>query len=204
MARRSRAEQVEANREAILDAAKDHFSRLGYHGASLDAIADAAGFSKGAIYSQFGSKDDLMLAVLERNIARRRNSNSALLALPDDRLGPDDVWRHIEAETLHDRGWQAALIEFRVHASRNPELNDRYRVLHDKTIAGLSELSAAVAERLAIDTRVTARSIAISSFIVGLGLVVEHLVDDDVDAVELVRAISAISPQPATSRSRPR
>ncbi|MGF2952208.1 TetR family transcriptional regulator, partial [Mycobacterium sp. THU-M116] len=46
-------------RARILDAAASTFARCGFAGASIDAIADAAGFTKGAVYSNFGSKDDL-------------------------------------------------------------------------------------------------------------------------------------------------
>lgn len=52
-------------RRALLDAGVTVFSREGYHGASLDEVADAAGYSKGAIYDHFGSKDDFFVAVLE-------------------------------------------------------------------------------------------------------------------------------------------
>lgn len=197
MARRTRAEQVEANREAILDAAKAHISASGYHGASLDAIADAAGFSKGAIYSQFGSKDDMMLAVLERNIARRRDSNADLLVALGDELRPDDVLRHFEAGSRDDRGWQTALIEFRIHASRNAALNDRYRRLHEQTLDALTETCAAISRRLGLDPRVSPRSLALATFTTGLGVVVEDLATDDLDVVELARAIAAMAPAAA-------
>src|SRR5438105_13617480 len=56
----------ELTRSALVEAAADVFARRGYDGASLEEIAEAAGFTRGAIYSNFGSKEDLMLAVVER------------------------------------------------------------------------------------------------------------------------------------------
>src|SRR5436309_10047946 len=53
-------------RDALIDAAADLFARRGFHAASLDDIAAAAGFTKGAIYSNFGSKEDLLLGVVEQ------------------------------------------------------------------------------------------------------------------------------------------
>src|SRR6476619_3294535 len=67
-----RAEQVARNRADLLAAAGQVFRELGYSGASLDAIADAAGFSKGAVYSHFTSKADLFLSLLEDRIEERR------------------------------------------------------------------------------------------------------------------------------------
>src|SRR5438552_6465295 len=52
-------------REALISAAAEVFTAKGFHGASLDEIADAAGFTKGAIYSNFASKDELLGAVID-------------------------------------------------------------------------------------------------------------------------------------------
>ena len=56
----------ELTKTALVEAAADVFAKRGFEGASLEEIAEAAGFSRGAIYSNFGSKEDLMLAVVER------------------------------------------------------------------------------------------------------------------------------------------
>ena len=63
-----RPEQTERNREVVLSAARRVFLDRGYVGATLEAIAESAGFSKGVVYSQFGSKADLFLALLEERI----------------------------------------------------------------------------------------------------------------------------------------
>src|SRR5947208_15460571 len=52
-------------REALVAAAAEVFAKKGFYGASLEEIAEAAGFTRGAIYSNFGSKDELLLAVLD-------------------------------------------------------------------------------------------------------------------------------------------
>src|ERR1700742_1214282 len=78
--RMRRVEQVERNRERVLAAAQRVFIDRGYAGATLEAIADNAGFSKGVVYSQFGSKPDLFLALLERRSARRAAHHRAAVA----------------------------------------------------------------------------------------------------------------------------
>ena len=54
------------------------FLARGYHAATLEQIADEAGFSKGVVYSRFASKADLFLALLEDRIAERGPQNAAL------------------------------------------------------------------------------------------------------------------------------
>jgi AcrR family transcriptional regulator len=76
MRRLLRVEQVQRNRAAVLDAACQVFVARGYGGASLEAIADEAGFSRGVVYSQFGSKADMFFALLDRRIEERGQVNA--------------------------------------------------------------------------------------------------------------------------------
>src|SRR5215510_4477838 len=79
MPRLRRVEQVERNREVVLEAARRVFLARGYAGATLEAIADDAKFSKGVVYSQFESKADMFLALLERRIAERAADNERVV-----------------------------------------------------------------------------------------------------------------------------
>src|SRR5690242_11447004 len=75
--RMSRPEQVQRNRRLVLEAARRVFLERGYAGATLEAIADDAGFSKGVVYSQFAGKSDLLLALLEARIHERAEENAS-------------------------------------------------------------------------------------------------------------------------------
>jgi AcrR family transcriptional regulator len=75
-----RSLQVERNRQLVLKAARRVFLAKGYAGSSLEAIAEEAGFSKGVVYSQFDSKADLFLALLERRISERAQQNEQVAA----------------------------------------------------------------------------------------------------------------------------
>lgn len=67
-ARATRAQRQQETRQSLVDAARVVFARSGYHGAGLDEIAAVAGFSKGAVYSNFSNKADLFLAVMDSNL----------------------------------------------------------------------------------------------------------------------------------------
>src|SRR5690349_5018255 len=67
----------ETTRRILLEAAEEAFTSRGFHGVSLDAIAEAAGLSKGAVYGRFGSKDGLFLALVEQRFEQRLNELDA-------------------------------------------------------------------------------------------------------------------------------
>ena len=74
-------EQSKANtRERLLDAARRVFASGGFHGASVEEIASAAGFSTGALYSNFDGKQDLFLALMEREISEHAREISEAVA----------------------------------------------------------------------------------------------------------------------------
>ena len=82
--RLSRAEQNDRNRALLLAAARRVFLERGYYAATLDQIADEAGFSKGAVYSRFASKADMFLALLEDRIAERAAHAEHTVAVTED------------------------------------------------------------------------------------------------------------------------
>jgi AcrR family transcriptional regulator len=67
-ARMTREQSKAATRERLLAAARSAFASSGFHGASVDDIASRAGFSTGALYSNFDGKEDLFLVLMEREI----------------------------------------------------------------------------------------------------------------------------------------
>ena len=115
--RLTRAEQVERNRDLLLEAALTVFLKQGYVRATLDAIAEEAGFSKGVVYSQFESKADLFLTLLERRIEERAEENQRSAR---DLAGADAIQRSCCATStaaVEDQAeWARVLLEFRVHA----------------------------------------------------------------------------------------
>jgi AcrR family transcriptional regulator len=188
-----RAEQVERNREAVLEAARQVFIQRGYAGASLEAIADEAGFSKGVVYSQFGSKPDLFMALLERRIDERAAQNERIVAQSVGRAALREL---IQAANRYagDSGWPYLLTEFRALAMRDPELNRRYAEAHSRSVESLASALDRVYEGAGVDPTVPVRSLA--EFFLGAvaGIALERAANPnalpDSDLAELtVRAV---------------
>ncbi len=83
--RLTREERRAATRTDLLDAASRVFARQGFHAATLDDVAREAGYTTGAIYSNFGGKEDLFLSAFEEQIARHiREVTEAVSGAGDD------------------------------------------------------------------------------------------------------------------------
>src|SRR3954462_11332492 len=106
--RLSRADRRARTRDDLVAAADALFSANGFHPTSVDAVADAAGYTKGAVYSNFASKEELFLAVYERRAERAQAAvERTLAAAPDAMTGVDRVARAGLERREHDDGWLA-------------------------------------------------------------------------------------------------
>jgi AcrR family transcriptional regulator len=190
--RLSRAEQVERNRELVLEAARLVFLERGYAGATVDTIALEAGFSKGVVYSQFAGKPDLFLALLERRIAERAAENAQAA---DGKAGLDGFRQLalLNARHSEDSDWPRLLIEFRLIAARDPELNRRYARLHERTLESFGETIRRVLERGGLAPVRPPRLLAELIFALDAGRVLERAAGtSELDAESLVDLVARL------------
>ena len=127
MARLTRDESQAVTRERILQAAGDVVARDGYDGASVERIADAAGYSKGAFYSNFSSKEDVLNRLLETHAGRDVVDLAAAtegLNRVEDILDAVARWSDARAAELK---WGLIAIEFLRRARRDGSLTDEQR-----------------------------------------------------------------------------
>ena len=120
--RLNRDERRTQTRERLLDAAVEVFNRLGYTGASLEAVADAAGYTKGAVYSNFATKGELFRAIMERTQGGRAAATETLLR--ERSLGEfiDLMGGLIADQAANEESYDLLTIEFWLAAMRDPAL----------------------------------------------------------------------------------
>jgi AcrR family transcriptional regulator len=115
----SRQERKSQTREQLIDAAAVVFARRGFEAATLDEVAAEAGYTKGAVYSNFAGKTDLMKAL----VARRIDTQAAQLAGRFQGRDFASMAREMEAEsTAHmelETDWVVLAVEFWLHAMRD-------------------------------------------------------------------------------------
>ena len=167
-------------RTHLLEAAAVVFAKKGFHGASLDEVATAAGFTKGAVYSNFGSKEALFLALLDRHFERRVQEISELLRTEDDLVTQmRDGSREFVRTILAEKDMSLLMMEFWTYAVRNEPLRQQVvaRVRRMK-----AELAALFGERLAhlgVQLPVTLDELALATIVGAHGIAIEKLMDPE-------------------------
>jgi AcrR family transcriptional regulator len=172
-------EQTERNRSLVLSAARRVFVERGYHAATLEQIAEAAGFSKGVVYSQFESKADLFMALLEERIEERAAENAEIVDGLAGGAALAALLDHFVKRSQATPEWGLLLSEFRVHAARNPELNHRYAVAHARTVERLSQVLETVYSRAGEKPPFPPRQMTELVLAVGVGAELEQAVNPD-------------------------
>jgi AcrR family transcriptional regulator len=182
----SRSERQQRTREGLVDAAERLFTKQGFHATSLDAVAAEAGFTKGAVYSNFASKEDLFLAVYERRVDKRVEQMDAAIGVAE--TARDAIQRMIPGaggRPQAEDGWLAVFFEFWAHVLRHPELRERFAAQHRRVIEPLARASRELGgERMSPEE---AYQVATARFAMQLGLQLERLTQPDVVDADLTR-----------------
>jgi AcrR family transcriptional regulator len=182
----TRVERQAKTRSDLVDAAERLFIRQGFHPTSVDAVAAEAGYTKGAVYSNFASKEDLFLAVYERRVDARVAEIEALLeAAPTAREGLELVIPGNRGRRETEDGWMAVFFEFWAHALRHHELRERFAAQHRRVIEPLARAAVALAEEDGTELPDDPRKLATARYAMQLGLQLERLTQPDVVDEEL-------------------
>ncbi len=181
--RLTRAEQQAQTRARLIEAAGRVFARRGFQAASVEEIAEEAGYSHGAVYSNFDGKAELFLAVFEDYMAQRVRE----LAETQTDLA-DDAPLEARARALADQ-WMDRLtrdresfvlhMEFVAHADRDPELARRFGTRSAAMRQALSRYIAQFQRDADVELAMPADDLALILRALGIGLAIESLVSPD-------------------------
>jgi len=147
----TRERRIEHTRSLLLDAAEEVFAEKGFAPATLDDIAHAAGYTKGAIYKHFATKEDLFLAVSDR-YWRRYFDNFAEVMSSARQIGARELdeiakrWRQLS----RDRGAEHAALghEFTLYLLRNPDARERVAAKRSEVVEALAKFIVTGMDRL--------------------------------------------------------
>jgi AcrR family transcriptional regulator len=169
--------RTELTRRKLLLAAEKIFARDGFEAARLEDIASLAGYTRGAFYANFQSKEDIFFALLERWVGQRISEVDALLAHRETPAKLLRALREHYAQITQDRRLALLSLEFKLFAIRHPEAHARLRARQRRLRVSGGDLLRRIA-------RVAGRTLPISSTAAATGfgalssaLSLEHFVD---------------------------
>ena len=144
--RLSRVERREQTRQELVTAAEACFVGRGFHASSVDEVAERAGYTKGAVYSNFASKEDLFFAVYERRVEQALTEVVPGLRQAGAERAFDWLATGAIERRDRDEGWLAVFFEFWAHVLRHPELRERFAAIHARFLEPLADAVRQLAE----------------------------------------------------------
>ncbi|HWC41938.1 MAG TPA: TetR/AcrR family transcriptional regulator [Actinomycetota bacterium] len=176
--RLTRAEKSAQTRAQLMASARQLFLRRGFHAASLELVAEEAGFTIGAVYSRFGSKADLFLAILDEHIDRIV-ADVAKVATLDQPLGAHaELLAGRRMDLLErERDWFPLVLEFWSHAARDERLRREFGARHERLVTAYAGLIEADYARLGLPLPMAPEVLARAVVAMGNGVALERLAD---------------------------
>ena len=152
------------------------------HGASIDRIAADAGYTKGAFYAHFASKEDLFLIVLDEHFATELARLDAILAgtaapVEEARRAAEDFLVHIDA----DPEWRRVYQEFATHAARHDAFRVEFASRQRALRARMAEVFARWASDLGVTPSVPPEDVAAMTFFMADGFLLDQIIDPELD-----------------------
>lgn len=186
---RLEAQSQAQTRAVLIGTAKRLFLDEGYQATSIDKVAKAAGFTKGAVYSNFRTKDELCLAVLDEIHGERAAEVADIIAAPTtaDRLRRLAEWAE---EVIGDPNWTQLEMEFSVRARRDDQLRGELATRLD-AIVGM--IGTALKTTDEVDTRVPTAEAAVAVLALGVGLGLFRSIDPGIPISGMISALRAIA-----------
>ena len=178
--RMTRGQSKAATRERLLAAARRVVAARGFHGASVEEIASEAGYSTGALYSNFDGKEDLFLTLMEHEIAREvREIEQAVgerATIPERARGGAEQWM---AFVEREPELVLLFVEFWAYAVRDPQVRprvaQRMRAVHES----ITKMIVRSADEFDLELALPAEQLAIAVDALADGIARQKLADPD-------------------------
>lgn len=190
MPRISRQESQQLTRQKLIDAATGEICRTGIYSASIRRICDAAGFTLGAFYSNFISKDELLLAVIDIQTQKEFAAITALVTEVAE-LDKNEALEKI-AEWLRalrtNKFFSDLLLEFEVYSNHNPQFKASYDESKRRWHAEVESALTTLFKGQRITPRISPSLMAVGLTALWVGYAVESTVSE-IDSADKVISV---------------
>ncbi len=161
----------------MIQAAEKIFARDGFEAARLEEIAAEAGYTRGAFYASFANKEDLFLALLEREISSRIGDVEKQIAGFREPVQKLHAVREFLLTMSQDRRWSLLSLEFKLFAVRHPEARARLAAMNRRLLGSRVGILRAAMEGSGREPPASVSSVAISFSSLTHALALEHMLD---------------------------
>lgn len=187
----SRKQKQAQTREALLEAALGLIAEQGLDGATIDAIAAQAGYTKGAFYANFSSKQELFLVMLEQHFAAEAERLDQHLQSDSEpvqvaRETGLDFIRRVRAEPR----WQSLYFQFAVYAARDEEFRDELLARYAGLIERLEQIFKRFAGSYEFAPSLSFRELAEMTFFMADGFLLHQLLDGSITDASYGRMVA--------------
>jgi AcrR family transcriptional regulator len=175
----TRREKQQRTREALLEAAVKLFCERGLEGASVDEVAQSAGYTKGAFYANFKSKEELFLVMLDEQFARELERLDHALAGTQD---PQDEAQAAAADFIHNASadeWPTLYFQFVAYAAQNEEFRQELATRHRAMRERLAQLFKRWKDGFGVTPPISLAEIAAMMFFMADGFLVDRIVEPE-------------------------
>lgn len=197
--RLSREEKKARTRAQLIDAAATVFARRGYGAASLDEVAEDAGLTKGAVYSNFRSKEELFEAVIEDRLNEPMKDIAAVI---DSSTGTTEEQAQAGARAFvgvveREREVFLLSLEMNIHAARHPELTQDFAAQRRAQLAEVAHIITQHSDLSGDFLPLPAHQMAIAVEALSQGIALHALVDPDGVPDDLLGRVYALLFRPS-------
>ncbi len=200
-ARLNREQARERTRRQLIEAAARVIPEKGYQGASVEDITAAAGYSRGAFYSNFKSKDALFITLLQHVTEMEHGALDAIFSSGGTPAEIRANIRHFYARLIHERNHCLLWTEAKVHAAREPSFREELSALDRQTRDRITAFVERYCALTGQPSPAPARELAIGLLAVANGMTFARLLDpastdDDTTEAVLGMIFDALVPAP--------
>lgn len=204
MARLTRSESQARTRADLIATARDLFLADGYASTSLERVAEEAGYSKGAVYSNFRTKKELGLEVIELIHATKFQEVTDLLAAGDSFDEQLERFQEWAERTVGDVGWTMLEFEFATVSRDDPALQAALVSSLGVVRGAVAAQVQTLADTTGIELPVPAEDAATAILSMGIGLGMQRAIDPSIPArliTDAVRLLVTLGTGPLAAHS---
>ena len=185
------ARALGTTRARLIRAAEKIFARDGFEAAKLEEIAAEAGYTRGAFYANFDSKEDLFLALLEGEVSSRIDTVEQMTRSVQDPRAKLLAFREFFLTICQDRRWSLLALEFKLFAVRHPEVKARLAAMNRRLVKPRIGILRDIMEGTGRTLPITPTAVAMSLSAVTNALSLEHMLDRSLMPEEALKKILA-------------